>query len=149
MSFADLIVQGPLPMTFNSNDVNVNSDDIRQDSNLQASQRAFQNDQSDRQAVTVDRPVLTNGPGASAPALPYQQRQTAQRRRTQHECPHPGCDQTFWYPKDVRRHLTVHQISPGRPFKCAVVGCSYQTRGFSRKDALTRHVRRVHGGNDL
>jgi hypothetical protein len=61
-----------------------------------------------------------------------------------YRCTH--CDQSFLYPKDLRRHETTHSETNSRSIHCHVNSCSYGPGGlsFTRRDGLLRHMRRTH-----
>lgn len=66
-----------------------------------------------------------------------------------HKC--PKCDQSFLYPKDLRRHKATHLDDEDDDkvlYHCEVPCCAYGPggTGISRKDGLTRHMKRFHGG---
>jgi uncharacterized Zn-finger protein len=56
------------------------------------------------------------------------------------------CDQSFLYPKDLRRHETTHSETNSGSIHCHVNSCSYGPGGlsFTRRDGLLRHMRRTH-----
>jgi len=58
-----------------------------------------------------------------------------------HGC--PLCTSRFLTPREVQRHLVTHGV--GDRYYCAILSCPYATKGFGRKDHLTRHVRSRHG----
>ena len=48
---------------------------------------------------------------------------------------------------DLMRHSSSkHCINP-KSFECPVLSCKYHQQGFTRKDKLTSHIQKVHGGN--
>jgi uncharacterized C2H2 Zn-finger protein len=61
-----------------------------------------------------------------------------------YKCTH--CDQSFLYPKDLRRHETTHSETNSGSIHCHVNSCSYGPGGssFTRRDGLLRHMRRTH-----
>jgi hypothetical protein len=64
-------------------------------------------------------------------------------RTRPHLCPEPGCEKSFQYPKDVRRHdKAVH--GKIRDFRCEEPACKYADRGFPRRDQLRRHQKTAH-----
>jgi hypothetical protein len=56
------------------------------------------------------------------------------------------CDQSFLYPKDLRRHEMTHSETNIGSIHCQVNSCSYGPGGlsFTRRDGLLRHMRRTH-----
>lgn len=62
-----------------------------------------------------------------------------------HPCPY--CHQRFLCPREVERHLPTHGL--GRHFYCNVSSCLYATKGFGRRDHLTRHVRSKHAADSV
>ena len=67
------------------------------------------------------------------------------------------CDQSFVYPKDLRRHnRQIHpHLEPDfaseksftgdkRPYKCSETGCKYVIEGFKRDDHRVRHLNKNH-----
>jgi uncharacterized C2H2 Zn-finger protein len=56
------------------------------------------------------------------------------------------CDQSFLYPKDLRRHETTHSETNIGTIHCQVNSCLYGPGGlsFTRRDGLLRHMRRTH-----
>jgi ssDNA-binding Zn-finger/Zn-ribbon topoisomerase 1 len=56
------------------------------------------------------------------------------------------CDQSFLYPKDLRRHETTHSETNIGSIHCQVNSCLYGPGGlsFTRRDGLLRHMRRTH-----
>lgn len=62
--------------------------------------------------------------------------------KTDRRCPLCTHERVFQYPKDLRRHLRKH--TGERPHKCPLSRCEYASKGFPRKDSLTRHLKRVH-----
>ena len=64
-----------------------------------------------------------------------------------HKC--ATCNQGFLYPKDLHRHEKTHVKSGAdnqMVFYCEIAGCKFGPggQGFSRKDNLVRHMRRMH-----
>src|ERR1700712_867229 len=55
-----------------------------------------------------------------------------------YNCDFDGCNASFLYPKDLRRHRTTHTGS--KVFRCPIC-----PKSFSRKDNLRRHVQNEHG----
>lgn len=78
--------------------------------------------------------------------LRHQRTHTAKSER-KHKC--SQCDESFLYPKDLKRHEATH-LNDGdknKPsFYCEVASCEYGpgSQGFSRKDALLRHIKKLH-----
>jgi uncharacterized Zn-finger protein len=78
--------------------------------------------------------------------LRHQRTHTAKSER-KHKC--LQCDESFLYPKDLKRHEATH-LNDGdkdKPsFYCEVALCEYGpgSQGFSRKDALLRHIKNLH-----
>jgi uncharacterized C2H2 Zn-finger protein len=78
--------------------------------------------------------------------LRHQRTHTAKSER-KHKC--LQCDESFLYPKDLKRHEATH-LNDGdkdKPsFYCEVASCEYGpgSQGFSRKDALLRHIKNLH-----
>lgn len=52
------------------------------------------------------------------------------------------CPRRFHCPREVQRHRITHTLE--RRFFCSVPSCLYATKGFGRKDHLTRHSRAKH-----
>lgn len=78
----------------------------------------------------------------------------ARPRKEQNKCLYAGCGKTFCWPKDLCRHLPIHDPNRDRwaRFKCPMPDCLWSTKGFKRRDGLVRHVRSAHkdeGGDDL
>jgi hypothetical protein len=57
------------------------------------------------------------------------------------------CVRTFGRQSDLTRHMTsVHNVGPQVLHFCTVLGCPKSIgAGFSRKDKVAEHLRRVHG----
>ncbi|KAH8773095.1 hypothetical protein F5882DRAFT_410417 [Hyaloscypha sp. PMI_1271] len=64
---------------------------------------------------------------------------------TRHPCPHPHCHSTFARTGDLSRHAKIHSPERHREYPCQEPGCGRNRRGFTRRDKLRDHVRRVHG----
>jgi hypothetical protein len=65
---------------------------------------------------------------------------------TRHPCPHPHCLSTFARLGDLSRHAKTHSPERHRKYHCREPGCDRNGRkGFTRRDKLRDHVRRVHG----
>jgi hypothetical protein len=64
---------------------------------------------------------------------------------TRHPCPHPHCHSTFARLGDLSRHAKIHSPERHRKYRCWMPGCDRNGRGFTRRDKLRDHVRRVHG----
>ncbi|KAJ3062670.1 hypothetical protein HK102_008695 [Quaeritorhiza haematococci] len=61
--------------------------------------------------------------------------QTHQKDRARpHKCPHPQCTKSFARPQELVRHQRAHDPSKA----CVCKGCG---RGFTRQDALRRHMK--------
>lgn len=61
------------------------------------------------------------------------------KSRIKHKCEY--CVRVFTSSSDYKRHLAVH--TGEKPFTCSQ--CGYR---FSLKHNMTRHLRKIHGGND-
>ncbi|OCL04811.1 hypothetical protein AOQ84DRAFT_225550 [Glonium stellatum] len=67
------------------------------------------------------------------------------------KCPHANCNYAFAMRKDLDRHLATrkHRNAPGgsdppKYYVCGFEGCKYNLEGFTRRDHLLRHTRKVH-----
>ena len=81
-----------------------------------------------------------------ADLLRHQRTHTDESERP-HKC--AQCEKSFLYPKDLKRHQATHLDSEDddkETFHCEVAPCEYGPgkQGFSRKDGMTRHMRRFH-----
>ena len=64
-------------------------------------------------------------------------------------CPDPSCTRKFKRTADLKRHLQIHCLLPGK-YPCEVLGCKYGGKnGFRRRDKLLSHKRNVHNGKAL
>lgn len=63
-------------------------------------------------------------------------------------CPISTCNRSFYRARDVERHVSTRHSTKEEKNKyfCKFGDCDYATKGFSRNDNLTRHVRLQHGG---
>lgn len=81
---------------------------------------------------TSGQPVAPLEPSRSVPiSIVYPSR----KHRRQGNCPKRGCGKFF---KDLSAHIVTHQNV--RPERCPVIGCDYNTKGFSRKYDKNRHI---------
>lgn len=63
-----------------------------------------------------------------------------------YRCHAPNCDTTFARWGELTRHYRAHCLKP-KTFPCDVIGCKYGgENGFTRKDKLSDHRRKVHDG---
>lgn len=59
-------------------------------------------------------------------------------------CRHEGCNSSFFYRSDLRRHEKIHADGP-RPYDCYADGCKRKgNNGFARPDKLREHVANRH-----
>lgn len=61
-------------------------------------------------------------------------------------CDIEGCEWSFVFEKDLRRHMLTHNKAKWHLF-CNVLGCKYHQKGFGRPDHLKRHIEKKHPGN--
>ncbi|KAH7064297.1 hypothetical protein BKA63DRAFT_427732 [Paraphoma chrysanthemicola] len=69
----------------------------------------------------------------------------ARKHERRHKC--NDCNSAFNLKADLDRHKrTVHKATDESVLRCPVEGCAVE---FVRKDNLVRHLRRVHGQDDI
>lgn len=76
----------------------------------------------------------------TAQSLRHHQRYHLPESLRPHGC--NQCDRRFHCPREVERHMITHTSE--RRYFCEVPSCLYATKGFGRKDHLTRHTRAKH-----
>jgi len=67
-------------------------------------------------------------------------------------CPVPTCPKRVATTRDMKRHLRaqhcdspeVRKMKPMERLQCPVTGCKSKKRGFTRKDNLTKHLKKFH-----
>jgi hypothetical protein len=80
----------------------------------------------------------------------FAKRHLLNRHEKQHDkpvaCPR-GCGHHTARNRDMQRHIAVHHSAaqPVSRYLCPVPGCKTGRDGFTRKDNLTRHMKKVHG----
>ena len=66
------------------------------------------------------------------------------RRAPAIQCPERGCPESFRYAKDLRRHLNSNKHAALKSFFCPEASCEFFWNGSTRKDNITRHMRKKH-----
>ena len=75
----------------------------------------------------------------TAPAVSRLRKVAKTKRQRRHQCTHSECSQSFFSPKDLRRHVGALHTSEPQTFKC-----QFCNSKLKRKDNLAKHVRNVH-----
>ena len=99
----------------------------------------------------IEASVLYTPPFLATTAYKLEHRRHTVTHTLPHKCPHTNCKHAFAMRKDLDRHLATrkHRNAPGsgkppKYYTCEVEGCKYHLEGFSRRDNLLRHTRKVH-----
>ena len=92
--------------------------------------------------------LLSKGKERAAHAKTHYRQGPGPLKSRPFHCPVEDCRYSAKRWTDLQRHTTATHCKNPAMFECSVMGCKYhgEGNGFTRKDKLTAHYRRMHNG---